>query len=155
MGHANQEHRVLSRLRGRFLHGAARMLFEQIVDVLNAGHVPLADAIDAFIKPADGRSERDAVVANLSVRLKLLERRPDCIVIHLLHANVMQLQQIDSVRLQTLQRGVGRTDDGFRRKILRNLTLTAATRVTVSHKIVADLRRDHDLIALVREGFRD
>jgi len=44
------------------------MLFEHVVNMLNAGDVALANAIDAFIQPADGRAERDTVGTNLSGR---------------------------------------------------------------------------------------
>ena len=52
----NQKHGVLAELGGDVLHRAAGMLFEHVVDVLNAGHVALANAIHAFVKPADPRA---------------------------------------------------------------------------------------------------
>ncbi len=67
----------------------------------------------------------------------------------------MQLKEIDPVRLQPFQRRVGRARNGFRRKILRDLALTASARLTVMNKIVANLCRNHDLIPLIRESFRD
>ena len=67
----------------------------------------------------------------------------------------MQLEQIDPVRLQSFQRRVGRACDGFRRKILWYFALTATARLTVMDKIVANLCRNHDFIALVRKGFGD
>ena len=44
---------------------------------------------------------------------------------------------------------------GFRRKILRDLALTAAAAFAVSDEVVADLGRDHDFVALLRESLRD
>ena len=109
----------------------------------------------SFIEPADRRPERNAVVTNFSVALQFLERLPDRIIIDLLHPDVVQLQQIDPVRFQSLQRRIGRARDRLRRKILRNFALAAAARFTVRDKIVADLCRDHDFIALIRESLRD
>src|SRR6266513_331539 len=63
----------------------------------------------------------------------------------------MQLEEIDMVGLQPLQRRVRRSFDRFRRKILRNLALTAAAGFAVMDEIVSDLGRDRDLIALFWE----
>ena len=67
----------------------------------------------------------------------------------------MQLEQIDAIGLQALERCIGRAHDGLGRKILRNFALAAAARFAVGDEIVADLRRDHDFIALVRKSLRD
>src|SRR5438876_4394787 len=63
----------------------------------------------------------------------------------------MQLEEIDMVGLQPLQRRVRRSFDRFRRKILRDLTLTAAAGFAVMDEIVSDLGRDRDFIALFWE----
>ena len=67
----------------------------------------------------------------------------------------MQLQQIDPVRFQTLQRRVRRAHDRFRRKILWNFPLAASARLTVMDKVVADLGGDGDFVSLIRERLRD
>ena len=67
----------------------------------------------------------------------------------------MQLQQIDPVGLQSFERRVRCARDGFRRKILRNFSLTASARLAVMDKIVADLGRDHDFVPLIWERLRD
>ena len=85
----------------------------------------------------------------------MLERCPDRIVVDLLHSNVVQLQQVDAVGLQSLERRVRRANDRIRRKILRNFALTASARFTMRDKIVADLGRDHDFIALIWKCLRD
>ena len=64
-------------------------------------------------------------------------------------------KQIDPIGLQALERRIGRAHDGIRRKILRDFALAAAARFAVRDKIVADLGRDHDFIALLRKSFRD
>ena len=81
--------------------------------------------------------------------------RPERVVADLLHADVVQLEEIDAIGLQPLQRGIGRARDRFRREILRNLALAAAAAFAMRDEIVADLRRDHDFVALLRERLRD
>ncbi len=114
VGDTDEEHRVLAGVGRRFLHRAAGMLLEDIVDVLHAGGVAVADAIDAFVEPADGRPERDAVVTNFSALLQFFERGPERVVGDLLHLDVVQLEQIDAVGLQPLQRRIRRAGDGLR-----------------------------------------
>ena len=53
------------------------------------------------------------------------------------------------------KRRVRRAHDRVGRKILRNFALTASARFAVRDKIVADLGRDHDFIALIRKCLRD
>ena len=59
------------------------------------------------------------------------------------------------IGLQSFQCCVRRSFDCFRRKILRDFALTAATRFAVVDEIVADLGRDRNLVALFRKRFRD
>src|SRR4029453_10526480 len=87
--------------------------------------------------------------------LQFLGRVPERAIIDLFHPNVVQLEQIDPICLQTLQRRICRVHDAFRRKILRNFPLTASARLTVMDKIVTDLGCDHDLIPLFRKRFGD
>ena len=89
MRDANEEHRVLASVRSGVMHGAPGMLLEHVVDVLHARDVAFANAIDAFVKPADRRPERDPGVTDFSARLQLLERRPDGIVVDLFHPDVV------------------------------------------------------------------
>ncbi len=105
---------------------AARVLLEHIVDVLHARDLPLADGVYPFVQPADGRPERDAVMAHLSLLLERLERAPDRVVIHLLHADVVELQKVDAVRPQPLQRRIGGAHQRLGREILRDLPLPAS-----------------------------
>src|SRR5437660_5736147 len=63
----------------------------------------------------------------------------------------MQLEGIDMVGLQPLQRRVRRSFDRFRRKILRDLALTATPRLAMADEIITDLGRDRDFIALFWE----
>ena len=102
MRHANQEHCIFARVGGRIVKGAPRMLLKHVVDVLHAGDVPLANAIHAFVQPANRRPQRDPVVPNFSVGLQFFEGSPECVVIDLLHPNVMQLKKINSICLQSV-----------------------------------------------------
>ena len=91
MRHANQKHRVLLCFSGGVVDGASRMLLEHIVDVLHARDLALADGVDAFVHPADGRPEGDTVVTNFAGAFELLERFPKRVVLHLFHSDVVQL----------------------------------------------------------------
>ena len=69
MRHPNQEHCVLARVGSGIVQRVTGILLEHIVNVLDAGDVAFANAIHSFVKPADRRPERDAVVTNFSRRL--------------------------------------------------------------------------------------
>ena len=125
---------------------APGVLLQHVINMLHAGDLPLADAIHALVQPADRRPERNAVMPDLPLRLQPLQRPPDRVVIHLLHADVMQLQQIDPIRLQPREGRVRGAHQRLRRKILRDLALPPAALVAVLHEVVADLGRDHDLV---------
>ena len=137
------------------MDGAPRMLLEHIVDVLETRDFAFANDVDAFVHPADGRTERNAVVTNFAGAFELLEGFPNCVICHLLHSNVVQLQQIDSIRFQSLQRRLRRTHNCVRRKILRDLALPASAGFAMSDEIVANLGGDHDFIAIFGEGLCD
>src|SRR5438270_6452156 len=94
----NEEHGVFSSIACGVLHRPAWMLLEQIIDVLNASNLALADTIDAFVKPPDGRPERNPIVAHFAALLQLLQRFPKRIIVDLLHPDVMKLKQVDAVR---------------------------------------------------------
>src|SRR5437868_3764722 len=129
------------------------MLFEHVENVLHAGEVALADTIHPFVEPADRRAERDAVITNLSGGLSFLERFPDRVVVNLLHADVVKLEKIDMIRLQSLQSCSSCPFNCFWREVLGNLALSAAARFAVMDEIVADLGCDDDLIAPFRKCF--
>ena len=81
------------------------------------------------------RPEREPVGADFPLLAQILQHGPDRVVLDLLHADVVQLQNVDAVRLQPRQRRVRRAPDGLRPEILRNFPLAAAL-VTVIEKIV-------------------
>jgi len=64
MWNPDQEHRIPPRRGCSVLNNRTRMLLKHVVDVLDARHGPLPDAVDPFVLPPDGRPERDSVVAN-------------------------------------------------------------------------------------------
>src|SRR5205814_1811573 len=65
----------------------------------------------------------------------------------------MQLEQIDPIGFQPLQRRIGSTRDRFRRKILRNFALAAAAILSVRDEVVANLCRNDDLVSLFWKSF--
>src|SRR5438046_8759587 len=66
MRHTNEKHRLLPGFGRSVLDGASWMLLEHIVNVLQACEFAFANGVDAFIHPADGGPERDAVVTNFA-----------------------------------------------------------------------------------------
>ena len=101
MSHPHKEHGVLAGFAGSFVHGPAGMLFQDVVNMLHARDIALANAVDSFIEPADGRPKGDAVVADLSRALQLLQSRPKRVVSNLLHPDVVKLKKIDPICFQT------------------------------------------------------
>src|SRR5205807_10440534 len=69
MRHANEEHCVFARFRRGFVKGAPGMLLEHVVDMLDARHVALPNAINSLVEPTDRRPQRDAVITNFSFAL--------------------------------------------------------------------------------------
>ena len=91
---------------------------------------------------------------DLSLRVQVLQCLPKIILVHLFHPDVVQLQKIDVIGRESLERGLRGQADGFRPEILGDFTL-AASLLSVIHEIVADFRRDDDLVALSAEGLGD
>ena len=117
--------------------------------------VAFAKGIDPLIHPANRRPERNTVVANFASALQLLEGFPEGVVLYLFHPDVVQLQQIDPIRFQSSKGRIGRAHNRVRRKILRDFALPASARFAVSDKVIADLGRDRDLVAIFRERLGD
>ena len=90
--------------------------------------------LDAFVEPADRRSERDAVHANLAFALERFEQLPERVVVDLRHARVVHLIDVDVVGLQTAQRRLERLAHERRREILRQLGLPAPRLPAVREK---------------------
>src|ERR1700752_4158075 len=95
MGHSDQKHRVFAGFAGRVLDRLTWMLFQYVIDVLYAGEVAFLYATNAFIEPADSRTQRHTIVTDFSGLLQFIQRFPGLIVIDLFHADIVKLQQID------------------------------------------------------------
>ena len=97
--------RVVGHRGFAFVHDLpSGMRLEQIMDVLQHMRAPALYAFDALVKPADGRPERRAVGPDFSLAHEVFQQRPNRFVLHLLHADVVQLKNIDAVGVQPLQR---------------------------------------------------
>src|SRR5262245_5222322 len=99
MRHANEKHRVFAGFRSCVVKCAPWMLLEHIIDVLHAREIALPNTIHALVEPTNRWPESNAVVPNFSFTLQFREGLPECVVIHLLHSDVVQLKQIDPVCL--------------------------------------------------------
>src|SRR4029077_18668438 len=155
MRHTNEKHCVFARIIRGIVKRAPGMLLKHVVNMLDTREITLPKAIHAFVQPADRGTKRNAVVPNFSFALQHFERLPERVIIHLLHPDVVQLKQINSVCFQSFQRRISGTSDCVRRKVLRNFALPASARLAVMHKIVANFRRNHDSIPLFWERLRD
>jgi hypothetical protein len=111
-------------------------------------------AIEALVKPADGRADRGAVGADFALLHELFHERPERVVLHLRHADVVELEHVDAVGVQALERFFHRVADERDGEILRDFALALAL-LAVGVEVVADLRGDDDLVALRGEGLGD
>ena len=68
MRHTNEKHCVFPRLGRGVVYGMPRVLFEQVINVLQARDVALTTAVYSLVKPADRRTERNSIVPNFSFR---------------------------------------------------------------------------------------
>ena len=87
----------------RLQHLVAGERFEHVPDHLNARNVPALRGFDPFDEPADCRSERDAVIANLAFGFKRFQEREEFVTSDLVEVRVMNLVHVDAVGLQPAQ----------------------------------------------------
>ena len=66
MWNPNQKHRVFPGFGCSVVQGAAGVLLKHVVNVLHTTDIALPNRFEAFIKPADGWPERDAIGANFA-----------------------------------------------------------------------------------------
>src|SRR5436190_24339866 len=123
--------------------------------MLYACDLARANRVHSFIEPADSGAECNTIVTNFTGLLQSFERFPQRVVFHLLHADVVQLQQVNPISFQPLERRICRASDGLGRKVLRNLPLAAPASLSVSDKIVTDLGRNYDFVAIFWERLGD
>src|SRR5262245_22521028 len=107
------------------MNSLARMLFEEIVDVLKHRWIALSNCFDALTKPSNGRTKRGTISSDLPLAAQLVQRCPKGIIVRLLHPNVVKLKQVNAICCQSLQGGIRRPANRLRAKILRNFTLPA------------------------------
>ena len=109
-----------------------------------------AHRIDAFVEPPDRRPERDAVRADLPLAFERLEQVPERIVFDLSHSSVVHLIDVDVIGAQAAKRRLERTAHEVRRKIVRQLGLSASPRL-VAGEVVTELSRINDALASICE----
>ena len=76
------------------------------------------------------------------------------VVLDLLHARVVNLPDVDVVGVEALQRLFEREAHELGREVLRDLVLALAFAAVIV-QVVAELRREHDLVAPVAERLRE
>src|ERR1700674_418123 len=154
VGDTNVERAIWRELFCRVDHRSSRVLLEDIPDHLDSPDValPLAE-LNSFIQPPDCRTESYAPHSDETLVLHLAEGVPDRRVAHVLHFDVVQLQDIDVVRLEALEALVESEPHVVAIELLRQLAL-AAPRCLGGRivDVVADLRRIDDIPALSTES---
>ena len=65
-----------------------------------------ANGQNAFSHPADGRPEGHTIETDFAFGAEVFHRRPDRVVIDLLHANIVELHDVDAFGANALQCGI-------------------------------------------------
>ena len=154
MGDADEEAGGGVGLAGSVVDGGAWVLFEDVVDMLEDGRASGGNGVDAFCEPSYGWAECDSCVEDFALFLEVMEGFPEGVVVDLLHADVVELEDIDVIGLESGEGGVHGFADGIGAEVLRDFALAAAL-VAELEEVVADFGGDDDLVALVGEGFCD
>src|SRR3954466_14540381 len=101
---ANVEHAVWCKIFRGLYHCAARMLLEDVPDHLDGPDVALTLAeLHSLIEPADCRPERRTPHLDEALGLQLAKRFPDRSVAHVLHLDVVELENVDMISLESLE----------------------------------------------------
>ncbi len=155
--HANVEAAVRRVLARGFDHPRSGLLLENVPDHLNGVHVRLALAqLDGFVQPADRGTECCAPDLDEPLILHFAQRLPDGSVAHVVHLDVMELENVDVIRLETLEALVHREAHVVAVESLRELILSAARGLRgFVIDVVADFGSVHDLAALSAKRFRE
>src|SRR3954469_2496690 len=104
MRDANVEAAARRVLAPRLDHRRPRMLLEDVPDHLDGVDVVLAlHQLHSLVQPADRWPEGRAPGADLPLPLERAERLPELGLPDLVHLHVMNLQNIDVVRLQAAE----------------------------------------------------
>ena len=104
----------------------------------------------AFLEPPYLGPEGDAVGPDLALALELVHEREESVVLDGVHLGVVELEEVYVVRVEPLQALLQGEADELFGPVLRALLLAAPGRMVV--EVVADLGRDHHLVAHVPEG---
>ena len=128
---------------------AAGVLLEQVVDDLARRERPRRERLDALVAPADRRSERHAVRPDLARVARLLEHLEDGVRPDRVHARVVELVDVDVVGAEAREALLEGVADEPGRPVVRPLDVALALPRRVD--VVAELRRDRDVVADVAE----
>src|SRR3981081_1301914 len=123
MGYPDQEHGITTGLSSRILDRSARILLQNVVNMLKTREAPALDTIYAFIEPTNGWSECHTKIEGFARPLKLSQSFPNGIAVDLFHSDIMQLQEIDPICPKSGQSRIRRSSNRFWGKILGYLSL--------------------------------
>src|SRR6266576_5049355 len=154
---ADVEAAIRGELLGGFDHSASWMLLEDVPDHLNGPDVALPLAkLHCFVQPSYRGTERSAPDADQAFILHLAQLLPDRGVAHVLHLDVVKLEDIDVVCLEALQTLVEREAHIVAVELLRQLTLSASCGLCGGIvDVVSDLGRIQHIGSLSAKSLRE
>src|SRR3954470_19323579 len=129
------------------------MLLEDIPDHLNGADIALALAqLHRLVQPPDRRSERGAPDLDQAFLLHLTQGAPDRCVTHVLHLDVVKLEDVDVIGLQPLETLVDGKAHVVAVELLRQLALSTARSLRLwIIDVVADFGRVDDFVPAAAE----
>ncbi len=118
--------------------------------MLNDPWVAALHTIHTLVHPADRRAKRDPGAYQFALLFKFLKCLPNFVCIDLRRAHIVQLHDVDAIRLEPLQTFFRGELDVLFRKILCDLALPLSITIVVI-KIIANLGGDHNIVSLVTQ----
>ena len=148
MGHTGEQANLMLLRDGEEVAGG--LLLDDAVDDLHRGAVALTHEGVALFEPADVRTEGGAVVAHLALTHKVLQGVEDLVAFYGGDAGVVQLVEVDVVRVEAAEALLAGVADEVRRKVLGALAVALSRDCVVD--VVAELGGIHHVVPVGADG---
>ena len=125
----------------------SRMLFQKVIDVLHHIRFAAGNGRSSLSDPANGGTEGNSAVTELSFTPEILHDLPQGIIVYLGLTDIVELEDIDVIGAESFERRLHGAPDGCWTKTLGDFFLTTHP-IAMVHEILADLGGDHDPRAL-------
>ena len=129
---------------------ASGLLLDDAVDDLHRGAVALTHECVALLKPTDVRTEGGAVVPQLALTHQFLQSVEDLIALNGGDAGVVQLVEVDVVRVEAAEALLAGEADEVRREVLGALAVAFSGDCVVD--VVAELGGIHHVVPVGADG---